>query len=297
VTPTAPRPAAPTPLRRAQRVRATPPDRIRRATRRQRRVARARYRREHVLRVAVAPVALLLGTASLLFGSALVATPGTAGVGTVGAPVASAGEGTTAVLGVVLDADGSTATASGGGDDLLAPLPGPGNDAELPSADRTAASGDQVAPDRPARPTLVELRTIGVRAPLVPLALDEDQQLEVPSDPATAGWYTGGPRPGEPGPAVIVGHVDSQRGPAVFHPLPRLAPGDEVVVHRTDGTTATFRVDRLAWWPKDRFPTDAVYRDADGAELRLITCAGRFDRASRSYEDNLIVFASAVDVP
>jgi sortase (surface protein transpeptidase) len=143
-----------------------------------------------------------------------------------------------------------------------------------------------------APPVAVEIARIDVRSELIDLDLDEDHRLEVPTDPDLAGWYARGPRPGAEGPAVIVGHVDSRRGPAVFHRLRELEAGDEVVVHRADGSDVRFVVQRLERWPKDAFPTDAVYREAAGAELRLITCGGAFDRRSRHYEDNIIVFAA-----
>ena len=96
------------------------------------------------------------------------------------------------------------------------------------------------------------------------------------------------------GPAVLAGHVDSTAGPAVFWRLRDLAPGDEVLVDRADGTTARFTVTRVERHPKDAFPTDEVYGPTTGAELRLITCGGEFDRAARSYRDNVVVFAVAL---
>lgn len=93
---------------------------------------------------------------------------------------------------------------------------------------------------------------------------------------------------------MIVGHVDSVDGPAVFHGLPLLEAGDEIVVHRADDTEVRFTVERVERWPKDAFPTDEVYRHAEAAELRLITCGGRFDRPSLRYLDNVIVFAREV---
>lgn len=146
-----------------------------------------------------------------------------------------------------------------------------------------------------ADPSELEIAAIGVRESLIGLDLDDRQRLEVPADAAVPGWYVRGPKPGEDGPAVIAGHVDSYQGPGVFWRLPELEPGDEIVVHRDDGSEVVFRVDRLGRWPKDEFPTDEVYREADGAELRLITCGGVFDENERSYRDNIIVFASAVD--
>jgi sortase (surface protein transpeptidase) len=103
---------------------------------------------------------------------------------------------------------------------------------------------------------------------------------------------TAGPVPGDPGPAVIAGHVDSRAGPAVFFRLRELRPGDKVTVRRSDGRAVAFTVDEVDRYPKDAFPTSAVYGPAPGSELRLITCGGSFDAAKRSYRDNVVVYAS-----
>lgn len=168
--------------------------------------------------------------------------------------------------------------------------------AEAPAP--TAAAGSPVptvvpdAGEAPA-PTLVEVPAIGVRARIVPLGLNGDGSLQVPEDFSQTGWWTGGPEPGEPGAAVIVGHVDSYRGPAVFFRLGELRRGDEILVHRRGGSRVSYVVDHVEQHPKDAFPTDAVYGHSDRVLLRLVTCGGDFDREARSYRDNLIVFAIA----
>ncbi|WP_457043545.1 class F sortase [Geodermatophilus sp. SYSU D01180] len=143
------------------------------------------------------------------------------------------------------------------------------------------------------RPVRVRAPAVGLDSRLVDLDLDAAGALAAPADPATAGWYAGGPAPGEVGPAVLAGHVDSRSGPAVFWHLRELAPGDEVLVDRADGSTAAFSVTRVERHPKDAFPTDAVYGPTADAQLRLVTCGGAFDRSVRSYEDNVVVFATA----
>lgn len=127
---------------------------------------------------------------------------------------------------------------------------------------------------------------------MVPLALEADGTIEVPSDFSQAGWWVDGPEPGEVGPSVILGHVDSRRGPAVFFDLLELRPGDAVHVDRSDGTTVTYIVERTEQHPKDAFPTQAVYGPTDEPVLRLVTCGGTFDRDRRSYDDNVVVFAT-----
>ncbi|MDQ1701539.1 MAG: hypothetical protein QOF57_791, partial [Frankiaceae bacterium] len=133
-----------------------------------------------------------------------------------------------------------------------------------------------------------------VDSSLMPLGLAADGSLEVPPSGFPAGWFTGGPTPGETGPAVIAGHVDMNGSAGVFYELRRVRAGDSVLVSRADGTTATFRVSSVATYPKKAFPTDLVYGNLDHAGLRLITCGGAFDRSARSYTDNIIVFADLV---
>jgi sortase (surface protein transpeptidase) len=144
---------------------------------------------------------------------------------------------------------------------------------------------------RSAPPVRIEIPAIGVSSAVVRLGLNPDGTMQVPGDYAVAGWFTGGPAPGETGPAVIAGHVDSRSGPAVFYRLGALRNGDAIKILRADGTTARFVADNVARYPKQAFPTQAVFGPAPDPVLRLITCGGRFDRARRSYVDNVIVTA------
>lgn len=141
----------------------------------------------------------------------------------------------------------------------------------------------------PGPPLRVRIPAIGVVAPLVPLGIAADGTLEVPRF-EEAGWYAGGSRPGDQGPAVIAAHVDSTTGPAVFYRLKELKRGDAVHVDYGDGTV-TFSVRGSQSVPKSQFPTREVYGPTDGPELRLITCDGTFDRETRSYRSNLVVWA------
>jgi sortase (surface protein transpeptidase) len=133
---------------------------------------------------------------------------------------------------------------------------------------------------------------IGVKTQLVSLGLTAGGALQVPSSALVAGWYTASPRPGAIGPAIIVGHIDSRSGPGVFFRLPELRPGDQVYVTRSDGTLARFRVTSVQTYPKDHFPTQAVYGATPDAELRLITCGGAFDAATSHYLSNIVVYAT-----
>jgi sortase (surface protein transpeptidase) len=136
---------------------------------------------------------------------------------------------------------------------------------------------------------------LGVRsAKLVHLGLAPDGSIAVPptGSNSPASWFTGSPTPGELGPAVILGHVDSaESGPAIFYRLGAMRPGDTATVRRADGTDAVFTVDTVEEYAKAQFPTLRVFGNTDRAELRLITCGGHFDPRKHIYEDNIVVYA------
>jgi hypothetical protein len=142
-------------------------------------------------------------------------------------------------------------------------------------------------------PVRLKIAAIGVDSGLMDLGLKSDGTMQVPPRAFPAGWFTGGPTPGELGPAIIVGHVD-MNGPGVFYALRDLLPGDKVAVTRKDGSTPVFRVTRVERFPKDRFPTALVYGNIDHAGLRLITCGGTFNSATGHYDDNFVAFADLV---
>jgi sortase (surface protein transpeptidase) len=168
-----------------------------------------------------------------------------------------------------------------------APAPAP-----TPSGHRPTSTTVTTALARGAAPPVrIRIPAIGVSAAVVRLGLNRDGTLQVPADFGVTGWFTGGPAPGETGPAVIAGHIDSRRGPAVFYRLHALRPGDLVAVERTDGTTVQFAVQDTAQYPKRAFPTEAVFGPSPDPLLRLITCGGTFDRSRRSYRDNVVVTA------
>ena len=146
--------------------------------------------------------------------------------------------------------------------------------------------------DRIGRPRRLRIPTIGVDSWLQILGRNADGTVEVPLEWEVAGWFGQGPAPGERGPAVILGHVDSRTGPAVFYRLRELQQGNEILVEHAQGRVTKFLVDRVEQFDKNRFPTRAVYFPTLKPELRLITCGGDFDPISGHYRDNIIVFAS-----
>ena len=143
-------------------------------------------------------------------------------------------------------------------------------------------------------PVSLRIPSIDAQSTLVQLGLNPDNTVQLPpvSTPMQAGWYKYSPTPGEMGPAIILGHVDGDKQEGIFFRLHELKPGDQVLVTRADGSTATFVVTRTQEEPKTQFPADQVYGDTSDAELRLITCGGQFDKSAKSYLDNIIVYAT-----
>ncbi|MET9110685.1 class F sortase [Streptomyces zhihengii] len=146
-----------------------------------------------------------------------------------------------------------------------------------------------------ARPQRVAVPALGISAPVVVRGLDARGAIDPPSYAAAdrVGWYGAGARPGEPGAALFVGHVDTDTRPAVFYDLSTVRPGERIEVTDEDGRTTVFTVDDVRVLDRDRFDARVVYgpREAGRAELRLITCGGVFDRASGSYTANVVVSA------
>jgi hypothetical protein len=140
-------------------------------------------------------------------------------------------------------------------------------------------------------PASLTITSLGIQTALQPLGLQADGSLQPPSQWATAGWYDGGVVPGQIGPAIIAGHIDSTRGPAVFYRLRDLVAGAKVLITEQDGSVLTFVVDGAESFPKSQFPTAEVYGPTPDAELKLITCTGTFDSSVHSYRSNLVVTA------
>jgi hypothetical protein len=178
------------------------------------------------------------------------------------------------------------------------PLPGPAaSHGAARSLHRGAGptSGASV-PTAVARSLPVTLRipSIGVTVPLSTLGLNFDGTVQVPSDYQQPGWFRLGPTPGQVGSAVILGHVDDHKGPAVFFQIRSLVRGDQVNVTLADGVTAQFAVTSVAMYSKPDFPAQQVYGSHGSSALQLVTCGGAFDRQSGSYLSNIVVYTSLV---
>ncbi|WP_309124294.1 class F sortase [Arthrobacter sp.] len=175
----------------------------------------------------------------------------------------------------------------------------PASASPTPAASTTPTA--ETAPELPAvleasEPVSFSIPVIGAGSDLLSLGLRENGSLEVPPDGpgAPASWYNQSPTPGERGPSVLLGHVNAtDGGPGVFADLRSLKAGDLIEVVRADGSTATFEMVRGEQYPKDDFPTETVYGNTAGAELRLITCDG-YDPATGLFDDNYVIFAQLV---
>lgn len=221
--------------------------------------------------MAVAVALLVLGVVALTFGLRGSDGPPQPGTAPVAFPAASAAPTTSATTGPT---DSPTPTA--------------------PQAAASAAPGPAFGPFLPASaPNRIDIASIGLHSTnFVALSVAADGTLSVPGTADEVGLYDGGPTPGQLGPAVLGAHVDSKQGPGVFYRLGSVKPGAEIAIGRADGTNITFTVDRVASYPKNQFPTDLVYRgDFTRSEIRLVTCAGPYDKSNGGYQDNVIVFA------
>lgn len=177
---------------------------------------------------------------------------------------------------------------------VVVPIASPNLSAQSGSTDSTStdpASTDPASANpAAASPVSIDIPAINLHATLQTLGLDASGELQPPTNLTQAGWYTGSPVPGQAGPSVIAGHVDSYQGPAVFFNLKSLNPGDRITVGLSSGRSVTFQVMLVQRYPKDQFPTQDVYGPRPDPELRLITCGGGF--ANGHYLDNIVVYAT-----
>lgn len=243
---------------------------------------RARLRRARLRRTGLA----LLSAAVLLFGGAVVgvtASEGAEATGPSTVPPASAGQPPPAQPAPPAEPAPPAAPV----DPVVPEPPVPAQVAE-----------PEVQTERPpSPPRRVSVQRLKIDTPLINLGLLENGELEVPAAFDIAGWHSNGTAPGEDGPAVIVGHVDSYKGPAIFYRVRELVPGDKITVDRADGSQVVFEVYGQETVPKDAFPTEKVYGETGSPELRLLTCGGRFNKKTKSYTDNVVVFARQIVDP
>jgi Sortase domain len=203
----------------------------------------------------------------------------------------------TAIIGVALIAAGATVVlrtlaGGGGGSGTLI-----GGATEIPAVVGTSVPQPAAVPTAAAMalsaPVRIEIPVLHVSAPVAPLGLSADGTVQVPplANHNLAGWYDRSVTPGQDGSSVILGHVDSATGISVFFYIKTLRPGNEIEIIRADGSTAIFTVDGVQKVTKATFPTTGIYSNVSYPSVRLITCGGPFDSATRQYLDNIVVYA------
>jgi LPXTG-site transpeptidase (sortase) family protein len=184
-------------------------------------------------------------------------------------------------IGVHANSDGADAPAAAAKGPAKAPPPPPAPSAHQPKADAHPTPS----------PVGLTIPAIKVASSVTRLGLNKDKTVEVPKDPDDAGWYSKGPIPGQNGSSVILGHVDSKSGPAVFYRLKDLDPGDQIAVKLSDHTVAHYQVARVAQYANRDFPAVKVYAGSPNRPaLNLVTCGGKYDRDAGGYQSNVIVY-------
>jgi hypothetical protein len=143
-------------------------------------------------------------------------------------------------------------------------------------------------------PTHINIPDVQISAPLLGVDKEDNGSIHVPLEDNTAGWYRQSPTPGEAGPAIIVGHLDTIFGLGVFWRLHELSPSQIIEIDREDNTRAQFVIEKIQQYPQSSFPADEVYGNTTSADLRLISCGGTFNRLTGHYSDNIVVYASLV---
>ncbi len=179
--------------------------------------------------------------------------------------------------------------------------PSAGPTSLAPSSAAPSASASSAEPPLgPSKPVSISIPAIDVKSAVFAIGKDDDGTLKVPQPGPNlnkVAWFEKSPTPGQPGPAVLEGHVDSVQGPSVFFELGDVRPGNKIIIKRHDGRTVTFTVNAVRDYQKDAFPTRDVYGSGDlsKSEIRLITCSD-FDKSIRHHVGNLIVFAHLTSV-
>jgi Sortase domain len=196
---------------------------------------------------------------------------------------------------VAVIAGGISIAVIGGHTLRWSPPPIPPRWAAHPGAVLGPAPGRKSGALARSEPVSISIPSIQVRAQIIKLGMTSHHKLQTPplNRPLVAGWYDGGPTPGQRGAAVIVGHVDAAPvGPAVFYKLGELRPGDRIMVTLADHKTARFVVTSAALYSKSAFPADTVYGPTTWPTLRLVTCGGVFDHRTGHYLSNTVIFAT-----
>lgn len=186
------------------------------------------------------------------------------------------------LAGVAMAARGKTAKQPN-----ISNAPQAGEVAGLPYA---VAAESSVKPG----PSLLTIPSLKIAAPFELLGIKSDHTIQVPKDYMSVGWFVYGAKPGEIGTSVIIGHLDSPKGRAIFADLSKIKIGEKIVIQRTDGSIVTYIVESTAKYSQDNFPTNEIYSPVAYAGIRLITCSGTYNKNAKHYSDNFVVFGRKI---
>ncbi|GAB6930735.1 hypothetical protein JCM10914A_47180 [Paenibacillus sp. JCM 10914] len=140
------------------------------------------------------------------------------------------------------------------------------------------------------KPKQIWIPSVGIKAPVEPVGLLENGQMEVPVSSKVAGVFVDGILPGQKGNAILAGHVDNYTGPAVFYPLKKIKPGEPVVLSDNEGNYLVFKVVAVESYPTAEAPIERIFGDTDMEQLNLITCTGKYNRVKGEHEKRLVVY-------
>jgi sortase A len=149
-------------------------------------------------------------------------------------------------------------------------------------------------PPAPPAPVRLIIPSLRVNAPIQDVAFDDDGAMSSPSGPDNVAWFAPGFRPGDPGNAVIAGHVDWVDRAAVLWLVQNLGPGDEIDVVYDDGSSAAFAVDEVDSYDDSDAPMDQIFAASDVPHLNLVTCGGTFNRVTHNYDHRTVVYSTLI---
>ncbi|MBX4199099.1 class F sortase [Candidatus Parcubacteria bacterium] len=146
-------------------------------------------------------------------------------------------------------------------------------------------------------PVRLSVPSANVNAGVQYVGIKADGSMANPSNFTDVAWYKRGTTPGEPGSAVIAGHVDNALAlSGVFKHLADTKVGDDVYITRKDGVKLHFRVTKVAYYPYKEAPNREIFLSSDGkAHLNLVTCAGTWISSAHSYDKRLVVYTTLVE--
>jgi sortase (surface protein transpeptidase) len=160
----------------------------------------------------------------------------------------------------------------------------------VPTAAPPHQVADIIAPNR------IEIPKIDATAPIIPVGTTPDDELDVPLNPRTVGWWKYGAKPGATiGTAILAGHINYAGVTGSMAAIGKLNPGDQVYVFGKQNADnrheVKFRVTGVRTYHKTRLPYKQIFDQKSVGRIAIVTCGGPFDASTGNYLDNIVVFA------